>query len=351
MQLPDTWDQAKVLKFMKDLADMVTPVTTDFLSKHLAELPPTIADPVVYLPTLRANRGKQRSALGMLVWMTLSDYRGGPIPTSLLWVLAFIELSAEATYVLDDIIDNQPRREGVKATHVQFGVNDAWMAGSRQWTLSLLILEQIDLPEAQKYELLSLANHMWDIMWEGEARNEHMRLNSTTNYYLERCYQVCAIMYEAVAHMAAIVAGADDAMIKKAQSVGRHFGMSAMIGNDLLGGFHSGLGGISRAQNRQSYEDIRKGIATYPTLTAYASATPEQRAQLESTLGNPDVTEEQLDGFVQLVADLGGISKTLDLNSHYATKFQEEITRLPDCQARAGLVAIGNNLEHVRDYF
>lgn len=342
---------AVALRVMKELAGMVDTPILEFIQKR--GLLQALHDPVVYLPKLRARRPKQRSALGWSLYAAMSGNSDtAKIPANLVWILAFMELSAMSTYVLDDIIDGQPKRERRCATHVRYGVNNAWIAGSQQAWLSLEMLERLELPAARKLQVLQLAVRMWSLMWEGEGLNEHMGRGTTVEFYLDRCRRVGSIMYDYVCQMAAIVAGAEAREIKLASGIGDAFGMAAMISNDLMCYLpEEHLKRYSVAQNRVPYEDIRKGIWTYPVVRAWGQANDSQRKLLLSVIGCEDASDSQCAKFVSLVRGLGGIEATLDLGSSYRRELMVGVSLLPAGPGRDILVAMGDNLEHVRKYF
>lgn len=351
------------LQVMKDVAGEVDKIILKFIQGHC---PAMLYRPVVYLPKLRRGRPKQRSALGWLIYAALSgNYDLSRVPPSLQRVLAFMELSAMATYVLDDIIDSQERRERRPATHVKFGVNMGWIAGSLQSFLALRMLDleeyplesavedlmEDDTPNIPKLQLQSLATRMWHLMWEGEGMNECMTSANQVDY-VDRCYKVAAVMYEAVSQMAAIIAGANEEQVTLAREIGRAFGLSVMVSNDLMCFLsRSELQEHSVAQDRMPYEDIRKGVWTHPITHTWQHANPSQREQILDVMGYQNASDEECANLARLVKELGGIEAGLALNSKFRNQFMWKVARLPVNDARAMLISLGWNLEHVRQYF
>jgi len=270
--------------------------------------------------------------------------------------MATMELSAMATYVLDDVIDGdvQTMREGTNATHIVFGTNAALIAGSRQMTLSLRLLQKMSLDDANlDLEITREFINMWDTMWEGEGLNENVSIYASDEVYFERCDKVCAVMYEVMARLAAIIGDATPEQIVTCGQLGYLFGMVAMIGNDLMCYLPpEQLAMVTKAQNRVPYEDIKRGIPTYPAIVAMRNAGDFQAEFLLNphNFENDDVCAK----YVQIVKMLGGIEATLQL----IRNLQKDFLNLLDghCegldeQAKADLRAMGENLNHVESYF
>ncbi|MFH0905256.1 MAG: polyprenyl synthetase family protein [bacterium] len=287
-----------------------------------------------YLPALRAGQLKQRSALGLLVYRLVAKPEEWEKANALLApIFGFMEVSTAATYVLDDIIDSQPERDGEPATHIKFGVPDAIIAGGIQTFAALGMLDAPDTWGNIKAQLLKLGVDMWQTLWQGEEHNERMTHPVTVREYILRCYEICGVMYETVATMVTIVALHDplaaDSQTWCARELGRYFGIAVMIRNDLTCFVPEDvMRRRSKALARPAGEDVKKGLYTYPVLYAIRHASSPQRRIIRGLLGEPEITAEELAVLTQVLEETGAIRATLDLITRYKKKCQEMVNVL-----------------------
>lgn len=344
------------LQILMDAAKIVDPLIRDVITSSISTA--SLQTPAIWLPSLREGRPKHRAGFGLAISRLFDTYQHAKWRSDALHIImAAMELSAMATYVLDDIIDGnvQTMREGHEATHVVFGANSAWIAGSRQMTLSLKMLQKIQLDDTDLLlEVHKEFINMWDAMWEGEGINEVVLGPwATDELYYERCDKIAAIMYEVMARLTALMGDASPEEIDICGQLGHYFGMIAMVGNDLMCYLPpERLAKVTRAQNRVPYEDIKRGIWTYPAIVALRNASATQR----ELLLNPHNFEDDAvcAKFVKVIKMLGGIEATLQLIRSLQTKFVNLVNKLPDDvdkQAQNDLLVMGENLTHVESYF
>lgn len=302
--------RSAVHKYMRETAGL----TDEYTSTRLALLKPIpeVYQPCSYLPNLRAGQSKQRSSLGRLMYELL----GGQNQEELIPVLAFIELSTDATYVLDDLIDDQPMRNGADATHEKFGINDAIIAGNLQTFVSLQMLRQIELTDTRD-QFMGWALDMWETLWRGEGRNEHMGSVTTLDDYLERSYEICGTMYETATKMCALMAlrDIDHELVDWAGNFGKVFGTAVMVRNDLTSFLPERImSQRSSALSRKSFEDIRRGIWTHPVLMVMCEGKEAHKQHVQDVFATAaDASDDDLEIFSRWLYSQGYIEKTLTL--------------------------------------
>ncbi|MFA6096155.1 MAG: polyprenyl synthetase family protein [Candidatus Paceibacterota bacterium] len=298
------------------------------------------------LVSLRRNKPKLRATLGRLIY----EYCGGKNWHDILPLLGFMELSTISTYVLDDIIDSQPEREGKIATHEEFGLNYGIIAGSLQAFISIKLLSDLKIKDCSKLKILTLANQMWEILWVGEGINEDMKDDTTAAKYIERCYKICGVMFETMAKTSAIAADSSDREVEQFGEIGRVFGTGVMARNDLTCFLPEEImRKNSKALSRISFEDVRKGIWTYPIICAMEKEESD-KAQIRKLLGNKKASGEELLDLTKTLIRLGCIDETLDLITSYKLKGLDRVDRLNESDPKAYLVELFELLENTREY-
>lgn len=338
-------NKRQLFEFMKNTAKDIDSYTIEKLEVLKKEDEP-LHNAVSHLVILRKDKPKLRSTLGRLVY----EYHGGKDWHQILPILGFMELSTISTYVLDDIIDNQPEREGKKATHKEFGTNNAIIAGSLQSFISIKLLSELKLKDNPKLKIFMLANQMWETLWLGEGRNEYMKDGTTTEKYIKRCYEICGVMFETVAKMSAVSMGCEDNEIEKIGEIGKIFGIGVMIRNDLTSFLPEvTMRNKSKALSRPSFEDVKKGIWTFPIISAMKKDECD-KTQIRNLLGTNNASEEELLNLTKTLTNLGCINETLDMISLYKSKGLNYVNKLNDCQSKSYLTELFGLLENTRSY-
>lgn len=334
----------KIFSFMEE-ASRASDCHTLRLLEELKKEGKDIFEYVGHLPFLRNNgtgNPKTRNSLGILVYRCLTggDWR------RLIPALSFIELSTIATYVLDDIIDNQPIRQADDSTWKRYGTNKAIIAGGLQTFISLKVLNRLDISDSDKLRVLDLANHMWARLWIGEGFNEEMKEGTTLEEYIIRCYDLCGVMFDVVSQISAICAGADEKGVRLASDIGKNYGIATMIRNDLAD-LMPRLQERSKALSKHPFEDVRKGIWTYPVIHATENAKEKEKEIVRDILEKECDEQRHLE-LCKLLEKCGSIDATLGLITSYREKANEHIRELDEGESRELLLDFTGLLENLR---
>lgn len=338
-------NKRKLFDLMKDTAEDIDA----YLIKKLEGLKTEdeqLYKAVSHLVILRKNKPKLRATLGRLVY----EYLGGRDWHEILPILGFMELSTISTYVLDDVIDNQPEREGKMATHEKFGLNYGIIAGSLQAFISIKLLLELKVKNNSKLKIFTLANRMLEVLWIGEGINESMKEGTTVEKYIERCYKICGVMFETVAKMSAIAMDSSDREVEEIGEIGKIFGVGVMVRNDLTCFLPEKImRKNSTALSRFSFEDIKKGIETGPIIFAMKKEESD-KVQIRELLGNKKASEEELLELTKVLIRLGCIDETLNLITAYKLKCLNRVKKLNEGDPKAYLVELFELLENTRKY-
>jgi len=335
-----------IFVFMKETAEKVDYYILDKLSE-LKQEDKKLYEIVSDLVITRKDKPKLRSTLGRIVYEIL----GGKDWHDIVPILGFMELSTISTYILDDIIDKQPERDGEVATWKKAGLNYGIIAGSLQSFLSIKMLSDLKLEDNIKLKILNLANQMWEVLWKGEGKNEYMKDGTTVEKYIERCYEICGIMFETVTKMSALACNSKEDDTNLLGNIGKLFGIGVMIRNDLTIFLPEEImRKKSKALSRRSFEDVRKGLWTYPIICAINKAQKIDKTKIKLLLGKRDTSEKELLNLTKLLIDLGCIDATLDLITYYKQKGLNNVERLDESEYRLYLIELFELLENTRKY-
>jgi len=284
-------------KYMKETAKEVDKFTLEFLDKLKKQNKNMPYEVIAHLPNLRMSLHgvpKIRSTFGRLVFELINpndDWK------QILPILSAIEIYAISTYVLDDIFDNQSVRQNDLATWKKYSLNDAIIAGILQRDIGIKILLQLNIPKDKLLEIIKLFEEADYSLYIGQYLNEKMTSKIKEEDYAKRC---TALTHEnpAMARMIGIICNLDDKKLDIVEEFGRKFGTLAMMRNDFMNLVpeETKTKTTTSALKGKTFEDIRKGLWTYPIIhfLIKSSAKQKEKEFLLELLGNWEATEDEL---------------------------------------------------------
>ncbi len=323
-----------IFAYMKETARKVDSYTLEYVQGF--------GEVVKHLPTLRCGmkRGKPKllPTLGRLAFEAV----GGKNWEEIVPVLSAFELGTSSCYVIDDILDNQEVREGDSSTVRKYGLNKAIIAGLIQYTLSNEILLNSELEGKDKEDVCRLWNETLKTIYLGQDENENTG-DFSENSYLERCYFIAGVAAEKISEICSIFGKSSESDKDALKNFGRNYGIACQIRNDLMDLIpQEVIGSRSQSLSRNSYEDIRKGILTYPIVYAFNNGCGEK---VRSAIGEGDFSR-----LTELLVESGAMNATADLIEKYRDNAISYVESLKGSNARDNLFALAKLLGNSKKY-
>jgi geranylgeranyl pyrophosphate synthase len=119
------------------------------------------------------------------------------------------------------------------------------------------------------------------------------------------------ITYENQVYSQIIALISDPQKIEVCRELGRRFGLIGILGNDFMAFIPDEIK-HSKQQAGKSYEDIRKGILTYPFIH-YFSSNKDEREFICSVLGSREASQEDMRGVIAILLGSGSLKAHLSL--------------------------------------
>jgi geranylgeranyl pyrophosphate synthase len=321
---------------MKEVGTEIDKYTLDFLKKleRDKDFPSEI---VLHLPRLRIKIDgipKIRSSFGKLIYELINP---GGNWKEILPILSTIEIYAISTYVLDDIFDKQPIRQNDLATWKKFNITSAIIAGILQRDIGIKILSELKVSKEKLLQIIQLYEEADYLLYIGQNINEKMTSTKITEKdYVKRC---AAITQEnpAMARMIGIVTGVNNEELNVIEELGRKFGTLAMMRNDFMNLVPEKVKAKTAtvALKGKTYEDIRKGLMTYPIIyfLTNSKATKKDKDFILKALGNWEAPEKDLLKVIKLLVESGSILSYIefmmqykkDMSSYIKINFQNKL--------------------------
>ncbi|WP_447035157.1 polyprenyl synthetase family protein [Streptomyces sp. DSM 118878] len=268
---------------------------------------------------------------------------GGPADAArteaALRLAAGLELIQTCALVHDDVMDGSPLRRGGASVHRDlsaqyarpdgaeraFGGSAAILVGdlALAWADDVVAATALSPPAERR------VRGLWQAMRTEMVAGQYLDLHgqATGARSMSRAIRTAALksaLYSVERPLAlgAAVAEADEAVTEALCSAGRCAGLAFQLRDDLLGAF-----GDPRHTGKPSGEDLREGKLTYLVEVARARATAaadhESLALLDSTVGNREASEGELDRVRHVLVATGA-----------RTAVQDKIQRLAERSLR-----------------
>lgn len=340
------------------LVDLVQNRIEDFLDEHTLILRSIGEDmaPVLTFSRDFLSGGKRFRAL-FCYWGWLS-VRGVPeigrsedpaaarSLSAIVSAASALELFHAAALVHDDIIDKSDTRRGAPSAHRRFQAlhaKEAWMGDGELFGTSAAILlgdlllgwsdelldEGLDFVDgARRKNARAEFNRMRTEVTAGqyldilEERAWNRRSESTLRERAERVitYKSAKYSVEAPLAIGAAIGGGRPAQLESLRSFGLPLGMAYQLRDDVLGVF-----GDSAVTGKPSGDDLREGKRTVLIALARDNLPSGSRHLLDELLGDPDLTEKQIDMLQLTIRDSGALEEVEVLIASYVEQALEAI--------------------------
>lgn len=267
---------------------------------------------------------------------------------------ASVEVYHTWTLVHDDIIDNDSRRRGQPTIHEEFrlkaldwgypdreaadlGRNVAILTGDLQqaWSVRLLLdTAKLGVPLPVVLDLVyRLEVDVTNGLVEGEALDVLFARRPipelTEAEVLTMLELKTGVLYE-YAGIAGASIGlgktmAENGLIAAVGRFARRCGAAFQLQDDILG-----ITGDEKLLGKKVGSDIREGKRTTIVLHAYQNAGAADREYLDRWLGNPFISETEIERVRRILVEFNGIEYTRSLAEAIVGEALEEIAPLPE---------------------
>lgn len=324
----------QALELLKNFKKRFEPQLEVYFAEKLrqaGEIDPVAEEAVEMIKDYTLSGGK-RIRPAMMYFGFLAA--GGQDGEKILKVSMSMELLHSFLLIHDDIIDKDASRHGVATIHERykkigkkyslakdsehFGNSMAIISGDMAASMACDIIFNSEfsaetivrvLDKLQKIVFVTIPGEMIDVIMShaGEGTEEQilkMHEGKTARY-----------TFEGPLHLGALLAGADEAMLRNFSAYALPLGKAFQIKDDILGVF-----GNEKKLGKPVGSDIIEGKQTLLLLKALENGSREQKKAIKSYLENQNVFEKEIEDFRRIVKDTG----SLEYSENLAKKFVSE---------------------------
>jgi octaprenyl-diphosphate synthase len=211
-----------------------------------------------------------------------------------------IEFLHTATLLHDDVVDHSVLRRGRATANATWGNAPSVLVGDFLYSRAFQLMVELG-----QMKIMAILSDATNTIAEGEV----MQLANVGNFHIEeseymeviRCKT--ALLFEASAHTAAVLAS-DDADVQRAlRRFGLHFGLAYQLVDDWLD-----YAGESEAMGKNVGDDLAEGKLTLPLINALARSSDGQASILRECISARSV--EALPEVLRIVKQTGALDYT-----------------------------------------
>jgi octaprenyl-diphosphate synthase len=313
--------EASIERLVALLAPDMERVNATILSRTGSEVTmiPEVANHLI------SSGGKRLRPMLTLAMARLSDYGGdGHIKLA-----AAVEFMHTATLLHDDVVDESDMRRGRLAARKVWGNEASVLVGD--FLLGQAFKMMVEVGSVRALEILSSAAAViaeGEVMQLGAAKNTA----TTEDEYLAVIRAKTAELFAAACEVGPALAARPRAAQATCRSFGMNLGIAFQLVDDALD-----YGGKAAKLGKNVGDDFREGKITLPVVLSFRRGSDKERQFWSRTLEAGDVTEEDLETAIGLMAKHRALEDTVERARHYGAIAKDALALFPDSATKQAL--------------
>jgi len=243
---------------------------------------------------------------------------------------AIIEFIHTATLLHDDVVDGSARRRGKDTANTVFGNQASVLVGDFLYSRAFQMMVDIDSMRVMKI-LADATNTI--------AAGEVMQLMSvhdpdtTEEAYRQVIYRKTARLFEAGAHIAAVLAGRDAGDEAAMITFGQNLGVAFQLVDDALD-----YNASADELGKNVGDDLAEGKATLPLIYAMQQGSDSDKELIRKAILDGGL--DQLDDIIAIIESTGALRYTAARAQEAADDAIAALGDIPGSQYKQALIAI-----------
>lgn len=272
--------------------------------------------------------GKRLRPLVVLLAAAVCHYSG----QNHIKLATLVEYLHTATLLHDDVVDVSTRRRGKQTVNVVWGNAPSVLVGDFLYSRAFQLM--VDVRSMPMLEIICDATN---VIAEGEVLQlQHIgNADLTETEYLEVIRYKTATLFQASAHAAGALAGANQTTQYALREFGLHLGMAFQLIDDWLD-----FVGDDVEMGKNVGDDLTEGKATLPLIHTLQHGTIKNKEIVRQAILQR--SSESLSEVMQAVQATGSLEYCHKMAQKHTTLCIESLVSLPPNPFRFGLEALAN---------
>jgi octaprenyl-diphosphate synthase len=280
------------------------------------------------LQYLQSGGGKRLRPILLL----LSAKLFGATTDGAIRLAAVVEMLHTATLIHDDVIDIAKTRRGRPSINIVWGNHTSVLAGDWLYMQAF----QIALRE-RNFHVLDVLIGLTQDMVEGELLQLERigKVDISEADYMELVDRKTASLFSVCARLGTVMGGGDEAAETRMAEFGWNLGIAFQLVDDVLD-FTS----REKILGKPVGNDLREGKVTLPLIYSLKSATPDERAMIESVLADGNYEQVPFVNVLQMLHRHSGVERALERAQSFTDKARAVLAAFPDSPCQRALLAV-----------
>ena len=313
----------------EDLADIHRLVASDFHQVN-ALIPHQLTSDVGLVEAIGEHiiggGGKRLRPLIVLLAARCCGYEA----TDHVRLATIIEFLHTATLLHDDVVDGSALRRGRATANATWGNAPSVLVGDFLYSRAFQLMVTLD-----RMDVMAILAEATNIIAEGEVLQLDNLGNAalTEAAYMEVVRCKTALLFQASAHTAAVLALAPNPLAAALRDYGLHFGLAYQLVDDWLD-----YAGDSAVMGKHVGDDLAEGKATLPLIHTMRHGSPADAAVVREALEQR--RRSHLNAVLNAVRRSGALDYTRSRAQAFAAAAREGLAALPPNIYREALQAL-----------
>jgi octaprenyl-diphosphate synthase len=273
---------------------------------------------------VEAGGKRLRPLVVLLVARALADDKHGEDAITMAAIIEFIHT---ATLLHDDVVDISELRRNRQTANTLWGNAPSVLVGDFLYSRAFQLM--VALGSMPVMDIMSLTTN---IIAEGEVLQLVNAGNpeTTEDSYMDVIHYKTAMLFEAAAQTAGVVANASEEQCQNMKTFGYHLGMAFQLVDDALD-----YTGDPEKTGKNIGDDLSEGKPTLPLIHTMKHGKPEQQELVRNAIKNRSA--DQLAKITEAVSEAGGLAYTLEIAKQHAGKAESALDYLPASRYKTAL--------------
>jgi geranylgeranyl diphosphate synthase type I len=275
---------------------------------------------------------------------------GGRNKKAILDASISIEIIHNYLLIHDDIIDRDELRRGKPTFHQKYkeiyqnehlGISAGIVTGDLASIFGYEILAKSNFSDFLKVKAINNLNQILIDVGAGQILDTFLGIDhqlSQDEIFKILEYKTARYTIEGPLYLGAILAGANEKILKQISQFAIPLGIAFQIQDDILGMF-----GNEKKLGKPVGSDLKEGKQTLLIFKARKLANKKEKQTIEQALGNPKLTKKQLEKVREIIIKTSSLdfaknlakklvsqSKSIIKKSNFPTNFKEFLIKLAD---------------------
>ncbi len=246
---------------------------------------------------------------------------------------AMIEYIHTATLLHDDVVDESGLRRGRKTSNAVFGNAASVLVGDFIYTRAFQMMVKSD-----SIRVLDVMAKSTNQISEGEVLQllNIGRSDLTEKEYFEVIKYKTAILFEASARVAAIIANTSSKEEEALANYAINIGTAFQIVDDILD-----YTGDSNSMGKNVGDDLLEGKVTLPLIYLLKNGSALEQQKIKDAIDKPNTAE--VDFIISAIKNSGAIEYCSNLAQQYVDSAISELTIFPDSEYKDAMIELSHS--------